>query len=93
MRHEAVRPAGVGGAWLVVVVVVGVALVATGAWWLLGSGGIAGGTPSLAVDREVIELGRYPFDKWARATFTLSNTGDGPLRILNDPDVSALKGC
>lgn len=76
------------------VVAGGVLLVAVAAlWWLSEAQKPSGGTPRLVVDRTEIDLGYFHFEKRARAVFTLSNAGDGPLRVLDVPPVKALKGC
>jgi hypothetical protein len=80
-----------GWRWVVAggVVLVGVAAF----WWPLGAQKPSGGTPRLVVDRTEIDLGYFPYDKRAKAVFTLTNAGDAPLRILEVPPVKALKGC
>jgi hypothetical protein len=47
----------------------------------------------LAVDRTEVDLGYLPFDAPVRVTFTLTNTGDGLLRLVEVPRVKALRGC
>ena len=39
------------------------------------------------------DFGRVPLDIPVRATFTLSNDGDQPLQILNQPVVEVKEGC
>jgi hypothetical protein len=51
------------------------------------------GRPALAVDREQINFGKVPLDVPVKATFTLSNVGDQPLQILNQPVVEVKQGC
>lgn len=76
---------------------VGVVLVAVIAviagWWLWNTPEASGGTPKLAIDREVVDLGDLPFETPARVVFTLSNAGDGTLRIPDVPRVRAEEGC
>ena len=62
-------------------------------WWLQGSQTASGGTPRLQVDKTDVDLGDFPFDKMAWAVFTLTNAGDGPLKILDVSSVRALQGC
>jgi len=69
-------------------VVGGVVLLAAGALWYT-----SGGAPRLVLDREVVDLGHLPFEAPARVVFTLTNAGDGPLRLADVPQVKALKGC
>jgi hypothetical protein len=51
------------------------------------------GQPALVLDRERIDFGKVPLDKPVRATFKLSNAGDRPLQILNQPVVEVKQGC
>lgn len=61
--------------------------------------GAAAGTPRavnmprLAVDRTLIDFGKVPLDVPVRATFRLSNIGDRPLKLLNQPVVEVKQGC
>ena len=51
------------------------------------------GAPRLAVDRAVIDEGYIKYDVPIRTTFRLSNVGDQPLEILNQPQVRLVEGC
>jgi len=62
-------------------------------WWFTGGRDASGGTPRLLVDREVVDLGYLPYEAPARAVFTLTNAGDGPLRLGPAPPVKVLAGC
>jgi hypothetical protein len=78
--------------WAVIsgVLVVGIAAL----WW--ASGGLnAWGEkpPRLVVDRQVVDLGDLPFETPARVVFTLTNSGEGTLRLAGVPRVEAVKGC
>jgi hypothetical protein len=65
-----------------------------GAWWLWSKqNGVTAGMPRLAVDRTEIDLGYRRFDTAARVVFTLTNAGDGPLRLAEVPRVNAVQGC
>lgn len=73
-----------------------VALVAVGAaafWWVSERPDASGGTPKLVVDRAEVDLGYLPFEAPARAVFTLTNAGDGALRLTDALRVKVLKGC
>jgi hypothetical protein len=54
---------------------------------------MSGGIPKLAVDRDVVDLGPLAYHTPARVTFTISNRGDGTLRLTETPRVIAAKGC
>jgi len=51
------------------------------------------GGPRLEVDREAIDLGPQRFERWVKASFTLRNVGDQPLRLPVDPPVNVTEGC
>jgi hypothetical protein len=82
-----------GGALLVIII--GIVLLSNPGRGLTGSGTPAEvtGQPKLAVDREQIDFGKVPLDIPVEATFKLSNVGDQPLQILNQPVVEVKQGC
>ena len=86
-------PIAVGGALLVIII--GVVLLATAGRGSSGSSSPAqvSGRPALAVDRQQIDFGKVPLDIPVKATFTLTNVGDQPLQILNQPVVEVKQGC
>ena len=51
------------------------------------------GRPSLVVDRQQIDFGEVPLDIPVKAAFKLTNVGDQPLQILNQPVVEVKQGC
>jgi len=59
-------------------------------WWQAPAGD---GAPWLLVDRTDVDLGYRRFDVPVRVVFTLTNAGDGPLRLAGTPPVSAVAGC
>jgi hypothetical protein len=81
-----------GGA--ILLVIVGLAI-----WWTSFSSGPAtapqagGGAPKLAVDRTTIDDGYVKFETPVQAAFKLSNTGNQPLQILDEPQVELIEGC
>lgn len=79
-----------GAAWGALVLV---AVGGGGLWWLWGAWEASGGTPRLVVDRTEVDLGSLPFEAPARVVFTLTNAGDGLLRIADVPPVRVLEGC
>ena len=62
-------------------------------WWFWGVRDASGGTPRLVMDRTEVDLGSLPFETPARVVFTLTNAGDGLLRIADVPPVRVLRGC
>jgi hypothetical protein len=51
------------------------------------------GQPSLKVDQDQLDFGDVKLGKTVTASFTLSNIGDKPLRILKEPSIQVLEGC
>jgi hypothetical protein len=70
-----------------------IAIGAVTAWWLWRAPEVSGGTPRLVLDREIVELGYFPFESAARVVFTLTNAGDGVLKLADVPRIKVLKGC
>jgi hypothetical protein len=62
-------------------------------WEPVQAGEASEGKPRLVVDRTEVDLGDLPYDAPAKAVFTLTNTGDGVLKIVGEPQVKILKGC
>jgi hypothetical protein len=79
--------------WILAVGLVVIALGGGAYWWSAEAPEPTGGTPRLALEREVIDFGHVPFDRFVDAVFTLKNTGDGVLRLADVPRVKALEGC
>lgn len=80
--------------WRVILAAAIVVGLAGGALWLwLASREADAGTPRLAVDRTEVDLGYQRFDTLARVVFTLTNAGDGPLRLSEVPRVRVAAGC
>ncbi|MEW5957404.1 MAG: hypothetical protein AB1801_06755 [Chloroflexota bacterium] len=82
--------------WLWAVVAAAVVLVVGGLSMLLifgGSDTSSGGTPKLVVDQTVIDEGYVKLNTPVRTSFTLRNEGDGPLRLLGEPQVQLVEGC
>lgn len=53
----------------------------------------AAGTPNLVVDQAAIDFGDVPVNKMVKASFLVSNTGDGPLSLGVPPVPEVLEGC
>jgi hypothetical protein len=81
------------GRWVTLAIIALIAVGAAAFWWMSEAQNTAGGRPRLVVDRTEMDLGSFPFEKWAKAVFTLTNAGDGPLQILEVPLVRVLQGC
>ena len=77
------------------VIIIGVALLASSGRGSSGSSAPAQvtGQPKLAVDQQKVDFGKVPLDIPVKATFQLSNVGDQPLQILNQPVVEVKQGC
>ena len=56
-------------------------------------GGDNGGTPALAVDREVIQYGDVKYDVPLTFDIKVTNTGDGTLRFKEQPYIEVRDGC
>ncbi len=70
----------------------GALLIAYGA--LAGSPDIQGKNgPRLAVDQDSIDIGDQHFDTTVRATVTLTNKGDGTLKLDVPKLATAVEGC
>jgi hypothetical protein len=78
------------------VIVAGLAVLGFGgalAWRAFESPRASAGSPRLALDRTDVDVGYQRFDTPVRVVFTLTNTGDGPLRVLETPPVRVVAGC
>jgi len=51
------------------------------------------GTPSVAVDQEMIDYGDVKFGVSKTFAVTVTNTGDGTLRFIDKPYIQVLEGC
>jgi len=79
--------------WATLGLVVLVALGAGAFWWFSEAQDTPGGKPRLVLDREVVDLGNFPFGAQARVVFTLTNVGNSSLRLDDVPPVQVVKGC
>jgi len=51
------------------------------------------GSPSLKVDREMVDLGDVPLNETVQVSFQLANVGDKTLRFSDKPFVEVAEGC
>ena len=51
------------------------------------------GTPTLAVDQEVIQYGDVKFNLPLTFTIKVTNNGDGTLRFAEEPYIEVREGC
>ena len=81
--------------WLVLAIGLALVLIVGGAAALLitGSSRPATGTPKLMVEQVVIDEGYQTNNTPVRTAFNIRNEGDGPLRVLGEPQVELVEGC
>ena len=79
--------------WAMLGTLVVIAAGAAGFWGARGPEGGSSGAPRLVVDRADVDLGYQRFDTPARVVFTLSNAGEGSLRLTEAPRVVLKAGC
>ncbi|HSN77256.1 MAG TPA: hypothetical protein VL334_19470 [Anaerolineae bacterium] len=53
----------------------------------------SGGTPNLQVDQTTIDFGDVSVNQMVKASFKLSNTGDGALTVVAPPVPEVVEGC
>ena len=51
------------------------------------------GKPRLTLDKTQIDFGQVKLGKTVQATFRVSNVGDQPLKIMEQPLVEVQRGC
>ena len=71
----------------------GVLIVAAGLLFANRSGGDAGGTPSIAVDRQKIDFGAQKLGTNLTFAIKVTNTGDGTLHFQEKPYIQVVEGC
>lgn len=56
-------------------------------------GGDEDGTPTLAVDQQIIDYGDVKLNTNLTFEIKVTNTGDGTLRFKEEPYIQVLEGC
>ena len=51
------------------------------------------GSPSLKVDKEIVDLGEKKLGQQVKVSFQLTNVGDQPLRFTSAPTIEVKEGC
>ncbi len=51
------------------------------------------GAPSLKADQEQVNLGDVKLGQTVQVSFRLTNVGDQPLRLLENPYIEVVEGC
>lgn len=51
------------------------------------------GSPSLKVDKENVDLGQVKLGNTVDVAFTLTNVGDQPLKLSEQPYIEVVEGC
>ena len=51
------------------------------------------GSPRLKLDRDRVDLGPVKLGSWVEVKYRLTNSGDQPLRLTEEPYVEVVEGC
>jgi hypothetical protein len=51
------------------------------------------GAAAIQVNQQVIDLGDIRLGKWVNASFQVTNVGDQPLRLTQEPYIEVKEGC
>jgi hypothetical protein len=81
---------GLGG---LILVLVGIAFLARPNSHVASVAPQVDGQPKLAVDRDKVDFGTVALNKPVEATFKLTNIGDKPLQIEDQPTIQVQQGC
>ncbi len=71
----------------------GILLIAAAILLARQGGGDGGGTPSIAVDQQVIDFGDVKFNVEKTFAIKVTNTGNGTLRFKEEPYIEVVEGC
>ncbi|MCQ3936245.1 MAG: hypothetical protein DPW18_04260 [Chloroflexi bacterium] len=61
--------------------------------FLFARQGDGGGTPSIAVDQQLIDYGDVKFNVEKTFAIKVTNTGNGTLRFKEEPYIEVVEGC
>ena len=71
----------------------GILLIVAAFFFANQDGEDGGGTPSIAVDQQLIDYGDVKFNVEKTFAIKITNTGDGTLRFTEEPYIEVLEGC
>ena len=74
-------------------IIIGGLLLIAAVFLFANQSGDGGGTPSIAVDQQMIDYGDVKFDVEKTFAIKVTNTGDGTLRFTEEPYIEVLEGC
>lgn len=74
-------------------IIIGGLLLIAAVFLFANQSGDGGGTPSIAVDQQMIDYGDVKFDVEKTFAIKITNTGDGILRFTEEPYIEVLEGC
>ncbi len=77
--------------YLLLILLGGILLIVA-AFFFTNQSGDGGGTPSIAVDQQLIDYGDVKFDVEKTFAIKVTNTGEGILRFKEDPYIEVLEG-
>ncbi|WKZ52610.1 MAG: hypothetical protein QY329_07700 [Anaerolineales bacterium] len=77
--------------WLLLAI--GGVLLVAAVFLFANQGGDGGGTPSIAVDQQLIDYGDVKFNVEKTFSIKVTNTGDGTLRFTEQPYIEIVEGC
>jgi hypothetical protein len=68
-------------------------LLIVAAFFFANQGADGGGSPSIAVDQQLIDYGDVKFNNEKTFAVKVTNIGDGTLRFKEDPYIEVVEGC
>lgn len=99
-KPRAKKATGANRIWPIVLVGGGILLVALAYFALRDRGQPgadvnpqAGGSPNITVEPAVIDMGDIKLGTPVKASFTVTNAGNQPLQLTEDPYIELVEGC